>query len=117
MPSQRNLIIKKNISCCCNSMKKKKHNKETIPKAIREQCWIQYFGKVYEHKCHAGWCENVISVFDFHVGHDKPYETSDIFNIKPICGRCELFMNSNCTIKEWNKLTPENFNLKLKNIY
>ena len=24
--------------------------KKTIPKAIREQCWISVFGKVFEHK-------------------------------------------------------------------
>ena len=112
MPSQRNLIIKKNISCC-SSNKKKKTRKETIPKAIREQCWIQSFGKVYEHKCHVHWCENVISVFDFHVGHDKPESkggTLDISNIKPICARCNLSMSDNYTIQEWNKLTPENYN-------
>ena len=112
MPSQRNLIIKKNISCC-SSNKKKKTRKETIPKAIREQCWIQSFGKVYEHKCYVHWCENVISVFDFHVGHDKPESkggTLDISNIKPICARCNLSMSDNYTIQEWNKLTSENYN-------
>ena len=112
MPSQRNLIIKKNISCC-NPKKKKKNRKETIPKAVREQCWIQSFGKVYEHKCHVHWCENVISVYDFHVGHDKPESkggTLDISNIKPICARCNLSMSDNYTIQEWNKLTPENYN-------
>ena len=32
---------------CSNKTKKdkKKYKKETIPKAIREQCWIQTFGK------------------------------------------------------------------------
>ena len=52
--------------------KKKKYRKQTIPKAIREQTWLQTFGKCYEHKCYINWCENEVSVFDFHVGHDKP---------------------------------------------
>ena len=41
--------------------------KATIPKAIREQCWIEVFGKSFEHKCYIPWCKNIINVFDFHV--------------------------------------------------
>ena len=26
--------------------------KATIPKAIREQCWLEVFGKKFEHKCY-----------------------------------------------------------------
>ena len=52
--------------------KKKKYRKATIPKAIREQCWIQVFGEKFKEKCYINWCENEINVFDFHVGHDKP---------------------------------------------
>ena len=65
--------------------KKKTYKKATIPKAIREQCWIQVFGKEFEHKCYISWCENNINVFDFHVGHDKPESqggTLDIANLK-----------------------------------
>ena len=32
----------------CSNKSKKKYKKETIPKAIREQCWIQTFGKSFE---------------------------------------------------------------------
>ena len=39
--------------------------KATIPKAIREQCWIEVFGKSFEHKCYIPWCKNIINVFDF----------------------------------------------------
>lgn len=105
MPRKRKEML--NNICSSN---KKKYKKETIPKAIREQCWTQTFGKVYEHKCYVHWCENTISVFDFHVGHDKPESkggTLDIHNIKPICARCNLSMSDNYTIEEWNKLTPE----------
>lgn len=106
MPTQRKKLLDKKLTCG----KKKKYKKETIPKAIREQCWSQTFGKVYEHKCYVHWCENIISVFDFHVGHDKPESkggTLDITNIKPICARCNLSMSDNYTIEEWNRLTPE----------
>jgi len=87
--------------------KKKTYKKATIPKAIREQCWIQVFGKEFEHKCYISWCENNITVFDFHVGHDKPESqggTLDIANLKPICARCNLSMSDNFTIGEWNNL-------------
>jgi hypothetical protein len=87
--------------------KKKKYKKATIPKAIREQCWIQVFGEKFKEKCYINWCENEINVFDFHVGHDKPESeggTLDVSNLKPICARCNLSMSNNYTIKQWNAL-------------
>jgi|TARA_X000000368_G_C22635730_1_gene538707 hypothetical protein len=87
--------------------KNKKYQKKNIPKAIREQCWIQSFGEVFNHSCYINWCENEINVFDFHVGHDKPESkggTLNINNLKPICARCNLSMSSNYTIQEWNNL-------------
>ena len=84
--------------------------KKNIPKAVREQVWIESFGKKYEHKCYISWCNNLISVFDFHVGHDLPESkggTLDINNLKPICARCNLSMNDNYTIKQWDNLTKK----------
>ena len=92
-------------SCAKKIIKTKKKN---IPKAIREQCWIQCFGEEFKHKCYINWCSNVINVFDFHVGHDKPESkggTLDINNLKPICARCNQSMSDNFTIEEWNKLS------------
>jgi len=86
----------------------KKYKKKNIPKAIREQTWIQSFGHEFEHKCYVNWCENTINVFDFHVGHDKPESkggTLDVNNLKPICARCNLSMSDKYSIKEWNALT------------
>ena len=83
----------------------KPYRKANIPKAVREQCWLLEFGKVYEHSCYISWCSNTINVFDFHVGHDKPESdggTLDIDNIKPICARCNLSMSNNYTISQWN---------------
>lgn len=83
-------------------------NKAHIPKAIREQCWLQNFGKVYEHRCYVRWCHNQINVFDFHVGHDQPESkggTLDVDNLKPICARCNLSMGNQYTIQEWIQLT------------
>ena len=91
--------------------KNTKNKKKTIPKAIREQTWLNQFGKKYEHKCYINWCENIINVFDFHVGHDKPESkggTLDIENLKPICSRCNHSMSDNYTINQWNKLTSNN---------
>lgn len=85
----------------------KKYKKKNIPKAIREQCWIQSFGEIFKHSCYINWCENEINVFDFHVGHDKPESkggTLNINNLKPICARCNLSMSSNYSIQEWNNL-------------
>ena len=42
--------------------KRRKYRKATIPKAIREQCWIQVFGEKFKEKCYINWCENEINV-------------------------------------------------------
>ena len=93
-----------------NKKGKIKKHKKTIPKALRQQVWLNYFGKKFERSCYIGWCKNKISVFNFHVGHDIPESeggTLDVTNLKPICARCNLSMSDNYTIKEWIKLTKE----------
>ena len=85
----------------------KKYKKKKIPKALREQVWTKYFGKYFEHKCYVDWCQNKISVFNYHVGHDIPESkggTLEITNLKPICSRCNLSMSNDYTIKEWIKM-------------
>ena len=92
------------------SKKKKKIKSKTkanIPKALREQVWLKNIGHQYEHKCLIDWCQNTISVFDFHVGHNIPEShggKTDITNLKPICSRCNLSMGSQYSITEWNKI-------------
>ena len=84
--------------------------KQTIPKAVREQCWLKTIGKKYESKCYIPWCNNIMNVFDFHVGHDVPESkggTLDINNLKPICSRCNLSMGDKFTIEEWDNLFLE----------
>ena len=93
---------------CQSSIRKVR--KSNIPKAIREQVWLRSFGKVYEDPCYVHWCENIINVFDFHVGHDVPESkggTLDINNLKPICSRCNLSMGDKFTIEEWDNLFLE----------
>ena len=88
----------------------KKYKKANIPKALREQVWLETFGKIYEHSCHIEWCSNIINVFDFHVGHDIPESkggTLTIDNLKPICARCNLSMGDNYTISEWQNFKPK----------
>ena len=68
--------------------KSKNKTKANIPKALREQVWLKNIGHQYEHKCLIDWCQNTISVFDFHVGHNIPESLggkTDITNLKPIC--------------------------------
>jgi len=82
--------------------------KAAIPKALREQVWIQYAGRQFERKCLVPWCKNTMTVFDFHVGHDVPeYKggKTEIENLRPICVRCNLSMGSQYTIQEWAKLS------------
>lgn len=81
--------------------------RKNIPRAIREQVWLITCKKKYENKCYIKWCKNIINVFDFHVGHNKPHSkggTLDLYNLKPICSRCNLSMSNNYTIDEWQDL-------------
>ena len=81
--------------------------KVTIPRALREQVWLKTIGKKYESKCHIPWCNNIMTVFDFHVGHNIPESKGGeltIDNLEAICSRCNLSMNSNYTITEWIKI-------------
>jgi 5-methylcytosine-specific restriction endonuclease McrA len=78
--------------------------KKKIPKAIREQLWLQKVGKKFETKCKTTWCRNKINVFDFQAGHDIPEckgGTTELINLVPICSRCNLSMGSQHTFKEW----------------
>lgn len=78
-----------------------------IPKALREQVWIKKCGKVFEHVCHVSWCKNMMTVYDFHCGHDVPFSKGGLTNIDnliPICKNCNLGMGNKYTIKEWSEL-------------
>lgn len=102
-------------------MKVMNYTKKKIPKALREQVWIQKIGKKFEAKCKTSWCKNKINVFDFQAGHDIPEckgGTTDISNLVPICSRCNLSMGSQHTFKEWSKQTKDSkWNLVLKNLF
>ena len=89
----------------------RKYKKKQIPKAIREQVWIKYMGKVYQHKCAISWCTNTIDVFNFQAGHNIPESKGgdiSINNLRPICGRCNLSMGNEYTIDEWDGLNNSN---------
>ena len=67
--------------------------KETIPKRIRELVWTTHNTEVFSNKCYVSWCNNIINVFNFQVGHDIPESkggTLDIDNLKPIFG-CDVW--------------------------
>jgi hypothetical protein len=79
--------------------------KAHIPKALREQVWIQYYGSVFHNKCPTRWCQNRVNVFDFQVGHNVPESkggSTTIDNLVPLCGRCNLSMSNNYTFDEWS---------------
>jgi hypothetical protein len=85
----------------------KHKKKDKIPKALREQVWLHYSKKEFEVKCPITWCQNKITPFSFHVGHNIPETnggTIDIGNLRPICANCNLSMGSKFTIDEWNKI-------------
>ncbi len=93
--------------------KNKRKNKQSIPKAIREQCWLKTFGEKYKSKCYVSWCTNEINVFDYHVGHNVPESnggTLSLDNLFPICARCNLSMSNNFTIEQWSNIGKKQTN-------
>jgi len=79
----------------------KKKGKQHIPIKLKEEVWLNHFGKVYEHKCYVDWCSNNVTVFDFEAGHDVPESkggTIDLFNLYPICSKCNKSMGNRYTI-------------------
>lgn len=99
------------------------YKKQTIPKALREQCWIHNFGERFKHKCYIKWCKNTINVFNYHVGHNIPECKGGqmcLENLKPICSRCNHSMGSQYSITEWmkldkNKKQPTCFKIRNRN--
>ena len=80
-------------------------DKATIPKALREQVWIQKAGPIFQRKCFVRWCQNTINVFDFQTGHNIPESkggATRIDNLVPLCSRCNLSMSNQYTIDEWS---------------
>ena len=80
-------------------------NKQTIPRALREQVWVTKCGHVFSHRCRVVWCQNKINVFDFQCGHNIPESKggrTSLDNLIPICGRCNVSMGNQYTIDQWN---------------
>jgi hypothetical protein len=78
--------------------------KTPMPKAVREQVWLIHMGQKYSTICPVRWCQNKITVFDFHVAHNIPESkggSQDLSNLRPICVRCNLSMGKTYTIEEW----------------
>lgn len=95
---------KKQTTPAKSAAKKKPYRKQKISAALREQVWIQHNGPVFEKKCAVTWCTNTITVFNFQSGHDIPESKggpTNITNLYPICGKCNLSMSNTYTFKEW----------------
>jgi 5-methylcytosine-specific restriction endonuclease McrA len=89
--------------------------KTTIPRALREQVWRKNVGDKFESKCFIDWCTNRMTVFDFHVGHNRPESkggATELLNLKPICSRCNLSMGNTYTIEQWNKVICHELNCR-----
>ena len=83
-----------------------------IPKALRQQVWIQNCGKKFEKECYIHWCKNKINVFNFHCGHNIPESKGgkmNIDNLKPICASCNLSMGDRYTIDQWQRLSGNRY--------
>jgi 5-methylcytosine-specific restriction endonuclease McrA len=91
--------------------------KKKIPGALREQVWILYCGDThFKHKCLVTWCENIMTPFNFEVGHNIPESKggrTDINNLRPICAKCNRSMADDYTIDEFSALSERRHVSKL----
>lgn len=88
--------------------------RKKIPKALREHVWIVYCGEKFKHKCIVTWCENIITPFNFDVGHNVPVSKggeNNLNNLRPICSNCNKSMSDTYTIEEFSKLSSRTTNL------
>ena len=96
---------KKSKEFSTKSKKNKKYKKQKIPKALKQQVWLNTYGKKFESKCYIIWCNNKINCFTFDCGHNIPESKGgklEISNLKPLCRNCNLGMGNQYTIDEWN---------------
>ncbi len=103
-------VLKKGRGRPRSSSEAPKKRKAKIPAAVQEAIWITKMGKVFQGKCLTTWCPNIITVFDFHAGHDIPESKGGSIspeNLYPICARCNLSMGDRYTFKEWCAMSPE----------
>ena len=80
--------------------------KKKIPVAFKEQIWLRQFGTEYQGKCPTIWCQNTISVFDFHAGHkiaESKGGPTTPDNLIPLCARCNTSMGVR-TFDEWSNV-------------
>ena len=109
MPKRSGFInyVKTLLPCCRSNSTVSKPRKAKIPLAMRQSTWVDYFGKVYEHKCYTKWCHRFITVFDFEVGHNIPESKggkTHPSNLRPICRQCNIGMGNRYTVEEWSRL-------------
>lgn len=84
--------------------------KAKIPRALREQVWVTHNGTRFSAPCSTPWCQNRITAFDFHVGHNIPESRGGptiLTNLIPLCARCNTSMGAHYTFDEWGQFhTP-----------
>jgi len=86
--------------------KKTKYKKAKIPKALREQVWINKMGKTFSGTCSISWCMNDMTCFNFDCGHNIPESKggpTNVENLIPICRNCNIGMGNRFTIDEWEQ--------------
>ena len=74
-----------------------------ILRAVREQVWLRECGKNYAHHCPVHFCQNLMTVFDFHVAHRRALAAggdNSLANLVPLCARCNHGMATQ-SIEEW----------------
>ena len=116
--TKKNMDIRNTILNEYFNILSQKENKKPIPKAIRNKCWNNYFGKsIGQSLCPL--CDTSISQQDFHASHIKSRKNggdNSENNLIPLCSTCNTSMsckNMNEYIIENNITIRDNEKLKI----
>ena len=80
-----------------------KRPRTPCPKSVKEALWIKYFKNNINGKCYV--CGTPITLFNFEVGHNKPFSKGgewNINNLRPLCRSCNRSMGT-MTVEKYKK--------------
>ena len=69
----------------------------SLPRALREQVWLETCGARFSAQCAVPWCSNRMTCFDFHVAHRQARArggSDSLENLVAMCARCNLSMGT-----------------------
>lgn len=88
----------------------------TLPKKVREDVWLKYYGENFRGRCYCCQCE--LKITNFHCGHIKAAAqggSDEVANLVPLCAGCNLSMGDTNLLVYMQRYYPGNLVTKKTN--